>query len=213
MGTMRRPLVVCALLLAACTADKPTPPAADQARPPAPVKPPAPTPAPTPTTPTPPPDPRTDIPTRAQCELYADRVLGMVVEASLPPGASDPDKQAALVRLQPERKNHLAFCLVALETKEVQCVVDAPDYAAMAQCERWRRQVPKALGDHDEVTQADCDRYFIRHRQYMIESGVTPEKVDADREQLVRLCLEKATPSTLACYITARSYEEARRCP
>lgn len=205
-------LVSCAALVA-CTNENQD--RAAQKAPPAPTAKPAATtpPAPPPVAKPAPLTAREGGPSQLQCEHYADRVLSAVVEAKTPPGTSEQDKQRALVALQPERPNHVGFCLAALEVKEVECVVASADFAALAACERWRRQVPDDMKGRTEVNEADCERFFVRYKQYMVETGVPPERVDQDKEQLVRTCLEKATPGTLACFITARSYEEAKRCP
>src|SRR5437764_1032782 len=82
-----------------------------------------------------------------------------------------------------------------------------------AACERFRGQVPKDLRDKKEVTEADCQKLFERLRQFKVQDGVPGERVDQDKDQIIRTCLDKAKPGTVACFIASRTYEEARRCP
>jgi hypothetical protein len=67
--------------------------------------------------------------------------------------------------------------------------------------------------DRNEVTPEDCERFFVRYKQFMMTEGMAPEQIDANKDQLVRTCEDKAKPGTIACFLTAATYEEARRCP
>jgi hypothetical protein len=151
--------------------------------------------------------------TDAQCHQYADKVIGFVVEGLLPAGADDAARQIQRQKLGSEEEKQLAFCLSALETKEVACVVAATDYNALAACERWRRQIPDDLDKRDKLTEADCERFFVRYRQFMVQDGIPPDAVDKDHARLVKTCLDKANPHTLACFLTAHTYDQAKKCP
>jgi hypothetical protein len=214
MTTTSRLLVVLALGLLACKQEAATPPADSKAPPPAPAAEPAkPAPPPAPVTPIAPRSPGPTVPTDAQCVAYADKVMGFVVESLLPPGSDDAARQTQRQKLTGEEQKQLAFCLSALETKEVECVTKAADYNALAACERWRRQIPDELDKRDKVTEADCERFFVRYRQFMVQDGIPPDAVDKDHAKLVKTCLDKASTHNLACFITAHTYDQAKRCP
>ncbi len=159
------------------------------------------------------PKPREGGPTQEQCDKFADHLSGFLVESMAPPNANAEQLKYVEGIVKADRANTLRFCLEALEIPEVECAVKATDFPALAACERLRRQVPKEMLGRDEVSAEDCERFFVRHKQFMMAEGVPAAKIDADKDQLVRTCLEKAKPGTIACYLTAATYEEARRCP
>jgi hypothetical protein len=128
----------------------------------------------------------------------------------------NPDaKQLEYVKdiVKKDRPNQLRFCLEALEVPEVECVIKAADFPTLAACERLRRQIPKEMLKRTEVTTEDCERFYVRYKQFMMTEGKTPEEIEANKDQLIRTCEEKAKPGTIACFLTATTYEEARRCP
>jgi hypothetical protein len=147
------------------------------------------------------------------CEKFADHTGTFVADSMLPPGATDAQKKYVANVVKQDHGNRLAFCLGALEQKEIDCVLNAVDFPALAECERFRRQVPPDLVNHKEVTQDDCDRFYLRYKQFMMNDGVPSERVEKDKDQITRACMDKAKPGTVACFITAETYEEAKRCP
>ena len=130
-----------------------------------------------------------------------------------PPNADATQLKYVQDMVKADRPNNLRFCLEALETPEVECVVKAADFTALAACERLRRQVPLDMLKRTEVTAEDCERFYVRYKQFMMTEGVPPAQLEADKDQLIRTCQEKAKVGTIACFLTATTYEEARRCP
>jgi hypothetical protein len=152
-------------------------------------------------------------PSEATCDKFTEHVGKFIAEGLTRPGASAAEKQYVEKEVRGDHEHTRRFCLEALEQPEIDCVLATSDFNALAGCERLRRQVPKDMLGRSEVNEADCERFFVRHRQFMLAEGTPAEKLDADKDQIMRTCVDKARPGTIACYITAQTYEEARRCP
>ena len=130
-----------------------------------------------------------------------------------PPNANAEQLKYVQSIVKRDRPNQVRFCLEALEVPEVECVLKAGDFPQLAACERLRRQIPKDMLKNNEVTPEDCERFYVRYKQFMMTEGMSPEQVEKAKDQLIRTCEEKAKPGTIACFLTAATYEEARRCP
>lgn len=219
--------MICALLLLAGCAER-APSRAQPATEMAPVPTAAPTPAPLakgaaptpeaqPARPGPPepPEPkeRPDGPTRAMCDKAAAHLGEFVKRSMVAQGSSESELSYASQLVARDLPELVRFCVEAASREEIDCVLAAQDFPTLAACERFRRQVPKDLADRDEVSESDCAKLFERLRRFRIEAGALAADIDATRDQVIRACLEKAKPGTVACFITARTYEEARRCP
>jgi hypothetical protein len=163
--------------------------------------------------PRPPAQAREGGPTQEQCEKFADHSGGFLVESMAPPNANAEQLKYVQTIVKKDRPNQVRFCLEALEVAEVECVLKAGDFPALAACERLRRQIPKDLLKNNEVSPEDCERFYVRYKQFMMTEGMAPEQVEKAKDQLIRTCEEKAKPGTIACFLTAATYEEARRCP
>jgi hypothetical protein len=207
--------LVVAAAVAACSTEKQSPPAPPSPAPGTP--PPGDVQKPPPADPGPAakaaPKPREGGPSMESCEKFADHTGTFVADSLIPPNASEAQKQYAAEFVKQDRDNRLRFCLEALEQKEIDCVLNAVDFPALAACEKHRRQVPADLTKRSELTAEDCERFFVRYKQFMMNDGIPGERVDKDKDQIVRTCLEKAKPGTVACFITAETYEDAKRCP
>jgi hypothetical protein len=156
--------------------------------------------------------PRPGGPSEELCEKFTAHVGKFIAEGFTRPGAGTEEKKFVDKQVHADREHTVRFCLEALEEPEITCVLAASDFHALSACERLRRQVPADMLGRNEVNEADCERFFVRHKQFMMGTGVSGLKIEADRDQVIRTCLEKARPGPIACYITAQTYEEARRC-
>ncbi len=207
-------LVLSFAALAACKSEakKAVATATEEARPAAAAQAPGPDAAPAPA-PRAPAKPREGGPTAAQCDQFADHTGRFLVESMAPPNANPEQLKYVQSIVKKDRPNQVRFCIEALEVPEVECVLKASDFPALAACERLRRQIPKDMLNRSEVTAEDCERFFVRYKQFMMTEGMAPEQVEKAKDQLIRTCEEKAKPGTIACFLTAATYEEARRCP
>jgi hypothetical protein len=161
--------------------------------------------------PVPPPQQRPGGPTLDACRRAADHLATLVVDSAI--GATN-DERAYVERMQARGRGlAVALCMEVAVPQEAECMQRAKDFGSLAACERFRREVPKDLLAHTEPTQADCERFFDRLRQFRIEDGDDPHAIDATRDQVVRSCQEKAKIGTLACFIASPTYRQARSCP
>ncbi len=156
---------------------------------------------------------REDGPKRATCETLADHLGGFVTDSMLPANATAEQRAYVEKLVKDDRPNVVRFCLESATPEEADCAIKAADFPTLAACERFRRQVPKDLAKRDEVTPEDCEKVFLRLKQFKIDEGVSADEVDKTKDQIIRACEEKAKPGTVACFISSRTYEEARRCP
>lgn len=152
-------------------------------------------------------------PSRETCERAAAHLGTFVVESMVPQGAGDKEREYVNQLVDAERPNVVRFCLETASVEEMDCVLAAKSFPELASCERFRRQVPADLAKRDEVSEEDCEKLFVRLKQFKLDEGVPGEQIDATKDQIIRACLERAKPGTVACFITAHNYEEARRCP
>jgi hypothetical protein len=156
---------------------------------------------------------REDGPTRATCEELADHLGGFVVDSMVPANATETQRSYAEKLVKDDRPNVVRFCVESATKEEAECVIKAADFPTLAACERFRRQVPKDLAKRDEVTPDDCEKVFTRIKQMKMDEGYAADDIDKTKDQIVRACEEKAKPGTVACIISSRSWEEAKRCP
>jgi hypothetical protein len=214
--------VILALALAMACSEKRNqePPTLTPSPSPSPSPNPSPNPSPSPSpTPTPTPTPPSPLAARPggpdldTCERAADHLAALVEGASLPPNATEAARAYVSGLLQQGRHQVVRFCLETAVPKEIDCVLAAKDATGLSGCERFRREIPKDLAAHTEVTLADCERFFDRLRQFKIEAGVSAAEVDKTKDQIVRTCQEKAKAGTIACFVASPTYEQARRCP
>jgi len=150
-------------------------------------------------------------PTVAACQKAAEHLAWLMVDSAV--GATNEQRAYVETMLAREKGTTVQICLQIAVPAEVDCMVAAKDVLTLAACERFRREVPKELTAHAEPTQADCERFFDRLRQFKIQEGAEPAEVDATRDQVVRSCQEKAKIGTIACFLASPTYEQARKCP
>jgi hypothetical protein len=103
-------------------------------------------------------------------------------------------------------------CLEFAVPDEVSCMIAAVDFASLADCARHRRDVGE-IPMHTELTEADCERFFDRHRQFQLERGVPASEEDGNKDLIVRECLDKGKAGTVSCFIASPTWEQAQRCP
>jgi hypothetical protein len=149
-------------------------------------------------------------PTRAACERAADHLREVVVESL--EDVTNEQRAYAEKFVKEGRDGVIYHCLEMAVPKEIDCVTAAKDLLTLAQCERFRRE----MGDiaiKTELTEPDCERFFDRMRQLRLADGVSPEEIDAGRDQAIRTCLEKGKPGTVACMMGQTTWAAAKTCP
>jgi hypothetical protein len=156
---------------------------------------------------------RPNAPTREQCERAADHLNSFVLSTLVPDDAPEADRKYVAGLTTQRREGIVQFCLETSNVDEANCMIEASDFPTLAACERFRRQVPPDLLERTKVTEADCELFFYKLRQFKIIEGVAPAEIDEDKDKLVATCLEKAKPGTLVCFLAARDYAGAKRCP
>ncbi len=155
--------------------------------------------------------PRVGGPTLEECQKAAEHLASLIIDSAV--GASNEERAYVEGVLAGQRGKTLAVCVEVAVPKEVECMKAAKDFVSLASCERFRRELPKDLLSRTEPTQADCERFFDRLRQFRIEEGTDPDEIERSRDQVVRACQEKAKIGTVACFIASPTYAQARSCP
>jgi hypothetical protein len=152
-------------------------------------------------------------PTKDECAKFAEIVTRITGESMNSSTATAEQRAAVQKKLDEDKPNLVRFCVESLTKEEVECVSGATDFVGLTKCERFRRQVPKDLANAKKVTAEHCEQVFLRLKQFKLAEGVPAETIEKDHEKIVAACLKSAKPGTVACFITATSYEEAKRCP
>jgi hypothetical protein len=151
-------------------------------------------------------------PTIDQCTKLADHLNGFVMQEAQ---VGMTDEQVAYTQklVSHNRPQVIEYCLQIASPAEVECVLAAPDMGTLLDCERRRREVGD-LPMHPELTQADCEHFFDRHRQFALtERGISPAEEDANKDLIVRECLDKGQRGAVSCFIAAPTWDIAQRCP
>jgi hypothetical protein len=150
-------------------------------------------------------------PSLEMCAKAADHLKQVLL--TIDPGSTEAQLEYGRKVLEANRERMMRYCLEVAVVEEIECILAAKEASGVVGCERMRQTVDERLATARELTEADCARFFDRLRQFKVSEGVNPEEIDRDRDQIVRACQEKARPGTVACFIAAPTYEQARRCP
>jgi hypothetical protein len=150
-------------------------------------------------------------PSLETCARAADHLKQVLL--TIDPGSTEAQLEYGRKVLEANRERMMRYCLEVAVVEEIECILAAKEASGVVGCERMRQTVDERLATAKELTEADCARFFDRLRQFKVSEGVRPEEIDRDRDQIIRACQEKARPGTVACFIAAPTYEQARRCP
>jgi hypothetical protein len=153
-------------------------------------------------------------PTRAACEGLVAHMKTLILDRAPAPSQTAEQKAYAASLLKEFAPRGLAYCLQVAVPREVECLTAAKDAATLSSCERFRREIPPDLLERNEVQLSDCEHLYDRLRQFKIEEeGTSPAEIDPTRDQIIRSCVEKARVGTIVCFLASPTYEQARRCP